>query len=235
MGENKRAWTKRGEMLDADKAVIRGLADNNQVAARIFVTGEAAEGYIGEEPRRLLINVNNVLVKNKLPPLFVETRADTIRMTRFDPEAVWGCFHPDLLVTLLEAEIGRLGVEMDPWKMDYFDFYQSMIAALKRKTGDAVAVVKLGSSVDDFYNAVYLSCLLLFGKPGYMDVPVAEHFAQASAAGYLRNATAFKLNDAAQKKLTDLRQEYGGLEALTNQEMHFVLDLYQGVFQYATT
>jgi hypothetical protein len=168
-----------------------------------------------------------VLAKNKVPPLFVETRVDTIRMTRFDPEAVWGCFHPDLLVKLLEAEIDRLGVEMDPWKMDYFDFYQSMIAALKLKTGDAVAVVKLGSSMDDFYNAVYLSCLLLFSKPGYMDVPVAEHFAQSSAAGYLRNVEAFKLNDAAQKKLTGLRKEYGELEALTNPEMSFVLDLYE--------
>jgi hypothetical protein len=213
-------------MLSADKAVIRGLADNNPVSARIFITGEVAEGYIGEAPRRLLINANNVLTKNRVPPLFVETRVDTIRMARFDPEVVWGCFHPDLLVKLVEAEAGRLGVEMDPWKMDYFDFYQSMIASLKLKTGDAAAAVKLGSSLDDFYNAVYLSCLLLFGKPGYMDVPVAEHFAQPSAAGYLRNATAFKLNGAARKKLSDLRQEYGGLEALTNPEMQFILDLY---------
>jgi hypothetical protein len=226
-----KAWTKRGEMLEADKAVIRGLVDNNPVAARIFVTGEAAEGYIGEAPRRLLINVNNVLTKNRVPPLFVETRVDTVRMTRFDPEVVWGCFHPDLLVRLLEAEINRLGVEMDPWKMDYFDFYQSMIASLKLKTGDAAAVVKVGSSMDDFYHAVYLSCLLLFGKPGYMDVPVAEHFAQSSAANYLRNAEAFKLNDTAQKKLTDLRQEYGELDALTNPEMSFVLDLYEGALK----
>jgi hypothetical protein len=216
-------------MITADKAVIRGMTDKNLVAARIFVTGEASEEYLGEAATRLLVNVNDVYYKNKAAtaPLFVQTRQDTVRMTRFDPEFVWRCFSPDILVKLVEAEADRLGVEMDPWKMDYFDFYQSMIASLKLKTGDAVAAVKSGSSLDDFYNAVYLSCLLLFGKPGYMDVPVAEHFAQASAAGYLRNATAFKLNDAARKKLTDLRQEYGEIDALTNPEMHFVLDLYQ--------
>jgi hypothetical protein len=226
-----KVWTKRGEMLSADKAVIRGMADKNLVAARIFVTGEVAESYIGEAPHRLLINVNNVLTKNKIPPLFVETRLDTIRMTRFDPEFVWRCFSPDTLVKLVEAEIDRLGVEMDPWKMDYFDFYQSMIASLKLKTGDAAAVVKLGGSMDDFYNAVYLSCLLLFGKPGYMDVPVAEHFAQKSAADYLRNAEALRLNGAAQKKLAELRQEYGKLDALTNQEMRFIVDLYEGALK----
>jgi hypothetical protein len=180
-----------------------------------------------------LVNVNDVYYKNKAAtaPLFIQTRQDTVRMTRFDPEFVWRCFSPSTLVKLVESEAYRLGVEMDPWKMDYFDFYQSMIASLKLKTGDAVAIVNLGSSMDDFYNAVYLSCLLLFGKPGYMDVPVAEHFAQTSAAGYLRDATVFKLNDAAQKKLTDLRQEYGELEALTNPEMSFVLDLYEGALR----
>jgi hypothetical protein len=41
-------WTKRGEMISADKPVIQGLVDKNRVASRIFVTGEVAEGYIGD-------------------------------------------------------------------------------------------------------------------------------------------------------------------------------------------
>jgi hypothetical protein len=41
-------WTKRGEMISADKPVIQGLVDKNRVAARIFVTGEVTEGYIGD-------------------------------------------------------------------------------------------------------------------------------------------------------------------------------------------
>jgi hypothetical protein len=223
-----KAWTKRGEMLDADKAVIRGMADKNLAAARIFVTGEAAEYYIGEAATRLLVNVNDVYYKNKAAtaPLFVQTRQDTVRMTRFDPEFVWRCFSPDILTKLVEAEIDRLGVDMDPWKMDRFDFYESMIAAVKIKTGDAAVAIKQGGSMDDFYNAVYLSCLLLFGKPGYLDVPVAEHFAQRSAADYLRNMQAAALDEPARKKLAALRQEYGEIDALTNPEMLFVVDLF---------
>ena len=107
-----KVWTKRGEMLEADKAVIRGLADENPVAARIFVTGEASEDYLGEAATRLLVNVNDVYYKNKAAtaPLFVQTRQDTVRMTRFDPDVVWRCFSPDTLVKLVEAETDRLGV-----------------------------------------------------------------------------------------------------------------------------
>jgi hypothetical protein len=222
-------WTARGEMISADKPVIQGLVDKNRVASRIFVTGEVAEGYIGDAATRLLLNINDVYYKDKAgcEPLFVQTRDDTIRMTRFDPEAVWRCLHPDILVELVRAEIDRLGVDMDPWKMDYFDFYRNMVAEMKAGHGEAVAVVKQGSGIDDFYHGVYLSCLLLFGKPGYMDVPVAEHFAPKEAADFLRSAGIFQLNEDEQKKLEALRKEYGNIQLLTNPEMHCIVDLYQ--------
>jgi hypothetical protein len=120
---------------------------------------------------------------------------------------------------------------MDPWKMDYFDFYQNMVAAIKAKYGEAVAAVKREDSIDGFYQGVYLSCLLLFGKPGYMDVPVAEHFAQKEAADFLRGADIFQLNDADRQRLEGLREEYGNIRALTNPEMGFVVDLYEGVLR----
>ena len=113
----RRAWTARGEpMTEADKAVIQGVVDKNKTAARIFVTGEVAEEYIGEAAVRLLININDVLYQNEASsePLFVQTRADTVRMARFDPAFVWRCFHPETLVDLAGCEAGRLGVEMDP-------------------------------------------------------------------------------------------------------------------------
>jgi hypothetical protein len=230
--ENK-AWTARGEMIGADRTVIQGLADKNRVAARIFVTGEVAEGYIGDAATRLLINANDIYYTNKAgcEPLFINTRDNTVRMARFDPEVVWRCFHPDILVGLVKDEIARLGVDMDPWKMDYFDFYQNMVAAMKAAHGEAVAVIKKGDSIDDFYHGIYLSCLLLFGKPGYMDVPVAGHFAQKEAADFLRDAGIFQLNEAEQKKLEGLRKEYGSIQALTNPEMNFVVDLYEGVLK----
>jgi hypothetical protein len=149
-------------------------------------------------------------------------------MTRFDPQFVWRCFLPDILVGLVQDEIARLGVDMEPWKMDYFDFYQNMVAAMKAAHGEAVAVVKKGSGIDDFYHGVYLSCLLLFGKPGYMDVPVAGHFAQKEAADFLQSMEIFQLNEAERKRLAVLRDEYGSIRALTNPEMSFVVDLFQG-------
>jgi hypothetical protein len=201
------------------------------VASRIFVTGEVAEGYIGDAATRLLLNINDVYYKDKAgcEPLFINTRDSTVRMTRFDPEVVWRCFHPDILVGLVQDEIARLGVDMDPWKMDYFDFYQNTIAAMKAAHGEAVAVVKKGSGIDGFYHGVYLSCLLLFGKPGYMDVPVAGHFAQKEAVNFLRSAIFLRLNTNEQKKLEALRKEYGSIKSITNPEMHFIADLYTRV------
>jgi hypothetical protein len=224
-----RHWTARGEMISADKAVIQGMADKNYVAARIFVTGEVDEAYIGDAATRLLVNVNDVYYKNNAgaEPLFINTRNSTIRMTRFDPEVVWRWFHPDILVELVQDEIDRLGVDMDPWQMEYVDFYQNMVAAIKEKSGDAVAMVQKRDDIDSFYHGVYLSCLLLFGKPGYMDVPVAEHFAPKEAADFMRNAEVYRLNEAAREKLAGLRKDYGSTRFLTNPEMHFVVDLYE--------
>jgi hypothetical protein len=224
-------WTKRGEMISADKAVIQGLVDKNKAASRIFVTGEVAEGYIGDAATRLLLNINDVYYNNKAgwEPLFINTRNSTVRMTRFDPEVVWRCFHPDILVGLVQDEITRLGVDMDPWKMDYFDFYQNMAAAMKTAYSENTILIKAKSGVDDFYHGVYLACLLLFGKPGYMDVPVAGHFAQQEAVEFLRTAVFLQLNEAEKKKLEMLRKEYGAIQALTNPEMHFIVDLYERV------
>jgi hypothetical protein len=75
---------------------------------------------------------------------------------------------------------------------------------------------------------VYLACLLLFGKPGYMDVPVAGHFARPEAAEFLQTAVFVPLSTAEKKKRAALRKEYGGIRTLTNPEMHFVVDIYQG-------
>jgi hypothetical protein len=226
---DKRAWTARGTMAETDRIVIEGLVDRNRVAARIFVTGEVHETYIGDAAVDLLVSSNDVFYKNGAgqEPLFVQTKGDTVRMTRFDPDFVWRCFHPDILVGLVEEEAARLGVELDPYGMDEFDFYQSVVAAIKKKSGDAIAVVERGSGITNFYNAVYLSCLLLFGKPGYMDVPVAEHFAQPAAAGFLGGAEVYQLNAAAQRELEQLRAEYGRIQGLTNPEVNFVVDLYE--------
>jgi hypothetical protein len=231
---DKRAWTARGKMTEADKDVVQALVEKNKAAARIFVTGEVSSDYIGEAATRLLVSINDTLYKNGAgqEPLFTETRTDTIRMTRFDPEVVWGWFSPDTLVKLVEEEILRLGVIMDARAMDHFDFYESMVAAIKEERGeDWLPAVIEGSGIDTYYNAVYLSSLLLFGKPGYMDVPVAEHFAYQPNADFLISTEWNGLNEVQKKEAEKLRKEYGDIKALTNHELKFIVDLYAGVVQ----
>jgi hypothetical protein len=187
----KRAWTARGMPTALDKQVIAALVDNNKMAARIFVTGEVHKNYVGEVAYKLLVGINDTLYKNGATqePLFVETMDGTVRMTRFDTSFVWRSFHPDILVGLLIDEAERLGVNMDPFDMDHFDFYESMIAALKAENGEFIfPIVQKGGDKDAYYNAMYLSCLLLFGKPNFMDIPVAQHFADLSAETQLKYA-----------------------------------------------
>ena len=227
----RRAWTARGEMTAADRQVIQAMAQDNKVAARIFVTGEAHEYYLGEAAYRLLINVNDVLYKNGVSeePLFLETKDSTVRMARFDPQFVWRCFHPEILVDLVVQEAKRLGVNMDPWKMDNFDFYEEMIACIKAEKGDfIIPKVQKGGDLTSFYHAVYLSCLLLFGKPGYMDVPVAQHFVDQSAEAHLKYAEYKKLSEKQADEVKNLRVEYGGIQGLTNPELNFIVGLYEG-------
>ncbi|MDR2794089.1 MAG: hypothetical protein LBB61_10590 [Treponema sp.] len=131
------------------------------------------------------------------------------------------------MIEAVQEEVKRLGVEMDPWKMGYFDFYRNMIAAMKETYGDTVIMMKVGSDVEDFYQGMYLACLLLFEKPGYMDVPVAAHFAQKEAVRFLRSAIYIPLDKEDMEKLEALRDAYGGIEILTNPEMKFVLSIYE--------
>jgi hypothetical protein len=227
--QEPKPWTWRGVMLPNDKQVIEKIVENDHEAARIFVTGEVTEDYIGDAATQLLVNVNDVYYKNHagVEPLFINTRTSTVRMARFDPAFVWRCFHPDILVGLIQEEAARLGVDMDPWNMEYFDFYQNMVAAMKATYGEDIILIKARSDTEDYYHGVYLACLILFGKPGYMDVLVAEHFAQPEAADFLRGAIFLQLNEAERHALEGLRKDYSAIQALTNPEMHFVVDLYE--------
>ena len=228
MGERK-AWTARGEVQETDKAVIQALVDKNLVAARIFVTGEVHESYIGDAATRLLVNINDTLYKDGVEhePLFVQTRDDTVRMTRFDPAVVWRCFHPDTLVKLIEEESARLHVDMDPLGMEHFDFYEELASVIRKKTGNAVPIAWKDSDLDAYYSAVYLSCLLVFGKSGYLDIPVAQYFAQPVVADWMAKVDYRLLTVHELNKLEDLGKEYCRIQSLTNPELNFIISLYE--------
>jgi len=225
----KRAWTMNGKMLAIDKLVISALVENDKIASRIFVTGEVHEDYIGEFATRDLLNINKIFYSNEFTfePLFINTMDDTVRMTRFDPNFVWRCFHPEILVDLVTQEAKRLGVKMNAWLMDHFDFYESMIAAIKAEKGEfIIPLVPKGGDEIAYYNACYLSCLLLFGKTNLFDIPVAKHFSEQSAEAQLKYVKYRTLNESEQKEVINLREQYGKLQNLTNPEINFVISLY---------
>jgi len=227
--ETRKAWTTKGKILEADKAVIQTLTEKNPVAARIFVTGEVHENYIGDAAARLLVGINDTLYKNGvgLEPLFVETNDNTIRMTRFDPKEVWRCFHPDMLIKLIEEEAKRLNVEVDPWKMDCFDFYEEMVRVIRLKTEYCLPIAWKDSVIDDYNNAVYLSCLLIFNKPGYLDIPVSQYFAQPKVAQWMATVDYRKLTAPEIAKYTEIETLYSGIQGLTNPELHYIVDLFE--------
>lgn len=223
----RNAWTAREVMHPADKAVIAATAENDLVASRIFVTGEVHEGYIGDRASRVLVNANDCYYTNgvSLEPLFTETKRGTIRMERFDPKFVWGCFHPDKLVALVGEEAARIHVDVDPMEMDDYDFYQEMVRAIL-KGGPVVPVTWKNSTFDDCYNAVYLFCLLLLGKPGYLGVHVAEFFSAPEVAEWMASVDYRDLTAAEYGNLEILKGEYAHIGALTNEEMRFVTGLF---------
>lgn len=223
----RKAWTTRGEMQEVDRRVIAAVAENNLMASRIFVTGEVHESYVGEAAVRLLVNVNDTLYEDgaSYEPLFVETKGGTVRMARFDPRFVWGCFHPDMVGKLIEEEAERLHVGVKFLEMEEYDFYQEMVRVLLKK-GPVVPIAWRDSDFDTYFSAVYLSCLLLLGKPGYLGVPVAEFFADPKVATWMATVNYRKLADGELGKLESLHKGYNGIQALTNPEIRFIVDLF---------
>jgi hypothetical protein len=217
-------------MLPEDMKVVRALADRSPEAARIFVTGEACKEYLGDAAVDLLLSINDTLYKKKMEgePLFVDTWDSTIRMLRFEPKKVWGYFHPDMVVNLVQQESDRLNAGVDPWKMDVFDFYEEMIRSIKGKYPYSIPDTSqyLGD-INIYFHSTYLSCLLLFGKPGYLDVPVQTYFAQPDVADWMRNVLYRELTAPEIGKLVELESRFGKVQALTNPEMNFAINLYE--------
>jgi hypothetical protein len=230
MERRRDLWTWRGAMLPADELVLSATIDHVREAARIFVTGEVDVNTITAAARTHLIAVNDAYCENKAggEPLFVLTRQNTIRMTRFDPEFIWLRIRKDMFTELLAEESKRLSVYVGTEHIDIFDFYRCMVDAIKSSyEGEYILVPRAGRETEDAYQGVYLACLLLLGKPGYMDVHVSTHFAKKAAVNFLRDAVYIQLAEEDCAKLKTLRESYSGTKALTNAEMVFVVDLYQ--------
>ena len=226
--EGKASWTFRAHNLIFDRLAIRGIAEVHKKAARILLTGETHVDYIGEEALDFLVGIDDMSNSIPLEPLFLETKRNTIRMRRFDPKYVWRCIDPKIIVELAEEEIKRLNIGMDPYALEYFDFYESMIWYMKEKNGDfCVPSLKRTMNWDAHFRATYFTCLLLFGKPGYMGVDVSEYFSDPETLEGLKEIEFRVLNDREQKEVKKLREDHGRINALTNAELRFAVRLYQ--------
>jgi hypothetical protein len=196
------------------------------------LTGEVHEDHIGEAAAMLLVSINDVIDgamkghdgKYIEEPLFIQTKQGTIQMSRFEPEVVWKVFPPGLLQQIQREEEKRLGIEV---QLDEFDFYQSLVSTFKAKYGEYILpVVEKYSGLEVFYNVIYLSALLLYGKPGYMAVPVSQHFALPESADFIREVKFRLLTKAEQNKIVELREKHKVVQGLTNPELNFLLNLY---------
>ena len=227
--EGKKSWTFRAHNLIFDKQSIKGIAEADRNAARIFIAGELPLNDIGPESFNFLIGSDDVNYKNRvyIDPLFERTRHDTIRMTRFDPKFVWPCINPEVFIDLAETEAARLGLDMDVRMMEHYDFYESMVHCMKVENGDfCVPALKAGMPPSLRFCVTYLMCLLLFWKPGYMGVPVAEFFSDSEALGYMKFMEWSILTEKEQKEIVSLRERYGKVSALTGPEIRFIINFF---------
>jgi len=214
-------WTKRGEVTEKDCAIIAAITGNNMISSRIFVTGEVYEEELGTIASSLLYAANDMLDE----PLFVQTKEGTIQMARFDTEKVWRCFHPEKVEALVRSECARLGLPQIP--IDEWDFYASMIGYLKIQYGEVTVPFTEKKDLDSFYQTVYLGCLWLFEKPGYMAVPVSRHFALPESEEWMKNQFKIRpLRGQEMAELKEIKEKYGSIKGITNVELNFLLKLH---------
>ena len=214
-------WTKRGTTITHDdKALITAIVKENPVAARIFVAGEVHEDTVGTIAASLLYSSNDTLSE----PLFIQTKDATIQMSRFDPVEVWKCINPQTLEGFFKAEAERLGV--GTVALDEWDFYASIVAMLQLNHGSVSVPVLPNKGLDAFYQAMYLGCLWLYGKGGYMAVPVSRHFAMPETAAYMKHEFTLRaLNEQEMNELENLQSKYQSVIGLTNPELNFLIKL----------
>jgi hypothetical protein len=214
-------WTKRGSVLtQKDKDVIGSIARKSEEAAQIFMTGEIYGKRLTSEEEGLLMAANEMT----RGPLFVRTKVGTVRMRRFDPAVVWKLIDPDVVERLFEREGARFG--LTGLRLDEWDFCYSVIQYIKIQFGDFHIPLAADRSLEAFYQAMYLSALILFEKPGYMAVPVSQHFAlpETEEAFKTMHHRALKVEEV--DRLLELQKQFGEVDGLTNGELRFLLDLY---------
>jgi hypothetical protein len=224
-----RIWTKWGdELSQLDKDVIGAIARKSRAAAQIFVTGELWAGRLGELDDSLLFASNDMLCDKGGEPLFELTKQGTIHMTRFDSREVWSLWKDrdvDMLQELINKEASRFGVEnLD---VGEWDFYRCLVEHLDGPHGVLRMPIPHAPDLEAYYQAMYLAALLLFGKDGYMAVPVSRHFALPETGEYISKHVRYRfLTVPESDRCLELLGQYQDKRFLTNKELDFLADLF---------
>ena len=228
--KGRKSWTFRDYNLIFDKQMIERIFGVNPRAARILLTGEVRYDYLGEEPFNFLIGLNDIDVEEgfNIEPLFIATKRQTIRMSRFDPKFVWKVIGPETLMALAQDEISRLGINMPKEALEYYDFYESMIWYMNQENNDyCVPVLKKTMPFDIQFYVTYFTSLLLFNKPGYLGIPVTEYFTDPVAMECFKYMEFHSLDEEKAEEVERLRKELGHISAMTNEELIFAATLYE--------
>ena len=227
---NFKEWTKRGEMTANDLSVIEEAVKNDSFGiGKIVVTGEVYATELTVESICALEGLNELTNE----PLFITTKNRTIRMLRFEPEKVWRTIHPDTFTALVKMEEKRLGTPSVI--LDEFDFYYSMVETMRQekikedKSRPPVVcpVVKDHRNVGEFYQFMYLASLMLFNKPGYMAVPITEHFALPETVSYMENVKFRQVNEYEESKYQNICKTCIDKAGITNNELDFLSGLFE--------
>lgn len=218
---NKR-WTAHGKVTNEDKLLIEVVAEKSEVAAQIFVTGAVREEELGTIASSVLYASNDVVAE----PLFIQTREMLVVMDRFDPKEVWTSFDPKILEKLINDKQKRMGVK--PFPVNDWDFYGSFFDDLKLRHGEFSIPCTEKQDLDSFYQITYAGCLWCFDKPGYMAVPVAQHFALAETEEWYKNDFNTRvLNEMEVREMQMLQGKYKNVQGITNDELDFILKLHK--------
>ena len=226
---NFKDWTKRGVMAANDLDVMEAVVKKDPSGiGRIAVTGEVHLSNIEWQRVAALQELNDLLDE----PLFITTKNKAVRMIRFEPEKVWRCIEPNLFASLVQEEEKRLGVGVVI--LDEFDFYYSMIETLRQKITKvdeqrayiACPIVENLKSVEDFYQFMYLTSLILFNKPGYMAVPITEHFVMPETVEYMKSVKFRHLNEYEADQYKHICKAAENRDGITNEELDFLAGLF---------
>ncbi|MCL2792420.1 MAG: hypothetical protein FWD87_04945 [Spirochaetaceae bacterium] len=223
-------WTTRGEMTAVDLEVIGAAVKKDPSIGRIMITGEVHTTTIDKQRLYIFDELNDLAGE----PLFITTKNRTIRMVRFDPEKVWSSIEPNLFASLVKEEEKRLGVAVGSVVLDEFDFYYSMIKAIKQriirtdpsKPPASCPMVGRRKTIEDFYEFMYISSLLLFNKPGYMAVPISEHFAMPEAVEYMKTVKFRHLTQYEADQHKHIHDNHKNKKGITNDELDFLSGLF---------